>query len=62
MLKERRNGNMPELSIKEVRYDEWCPKCKYEETSEAESPCNECLGRGYNEYSHKPTQYKEKEN
>ena len=53
---------MPELSIKEVRYDEWCPKCKYEETSEAESPCNECLGRGYNEYSHKPTQYKEKEN
>lgn len=46
---------------KEVYFDEWCDKCKYSNTEETEDPCNECLGQPWNEDSHKPIKWKEKE-
>ena len=46
---------------KEVRYDVYCPKCQYYEKSEAEDPCYECLDQGWNENTHRPIYYEEKE-
>lgn len=49
-------------SIKEVRFDIYCPECQYWEKSEADDPCFDCLNQGWNEDSHKPLKFKEKEN
>lgn len=44
---------------KEVYYDEWCDKCTNKKTKETDDPCNECLTQGWNEFSHKPINFKE---
>lgn len=49
------------MSTKEVRFDLYCSKCKYYEKSEAEDPCWHCLDQGWNEDSHKPIEFEEKE-
>lgn len=49
------------MSIKEVRFDQYCPKCEHWEKSEAEDPCYDCLNQGWNYESHKPIMFKEKE-
>lgn len=49
------------MSIKEVRFDLYCSKCKYWEKSEADDPCWDCLDQGWNEDSHKPIRFEEKE-
>ena len=48
------------MSIKEVRFDRYCPSCVHYQKSEAEDPCYECLDQGWNDDSHKPINYKEK--
>lgn len=47
---------------KEVYFDFYCPKCEYDKLSESEDPCWNCLENPYNDSSHKPTYFKEKEN
>lgn len=49
------------MSTKEVRFDEYCIKCKYYDKSEAEDPCWDCLNQGWNIDSHKPIYWEEKE-
>ena len=46
---------------KEVFFETWCPKCKYENTKETLDPCNACLDQPYNIDSHKPIFFKEKD-
>lgn len=46
---------------KEVRFDEYCKKCKHYELRETEDPCFTCLEDPINLYSHKPVKYEEKE-
>ena len=46
---------------KEVYFGEYCNKCKYNDRSEGEDPCYECLENPVNLYSHKPVKFKEKE-
>jgi len=50
------------MAIKIVEFDKWCPKCKFWENREDEDPCWDCLNQGWNEDSHCPICYKEKEN
>ena len=49
------------MSTKEVRFDEYCIKCKNYEKSEAEDPCWDCLNQGWNIDSHKPIYWEGKE-
>ena len=42
------------MATKEVRFDEFCPKCKHWDKRENEDPCFDCLNQGWNEDSHKP--------
>lgn len=30
-------------NYQEVRFDQYCQKCKHQRTAEWEDPCNECL-------------------
>lgn len=46
---------------KEVYFSEYCKTCKFEKTPETEDPCNECLEYPANLYTHKPVNWKEKE-
>ena len=46
---------------KEVRFDQYCQKCKYYNKNEDEEPCDECLNNPVNSYSHKPINFEEKE-
>ena len=46
-------------NMKEVRFDLYCEKCKYSKLAENEEPCNECLGEGARQYSHKPLRFEE---
>lgn len=48
-----------ELITKEVRFDLWCPKCKYSGNKETEDPCCDCLDEPMNENSHKPFYFEE---
>lgn len=50
-----------ELRTKEVYYNEYCRRCKYEKTAEYDEPCHECLEKPYNWGSHKPVKFKEVE-
>lgn len=50
------------MAIKIVEFDKWCPKCEHWEKREDEDPCFDCLNQGWNEDSHKPILYKEKDN
>lgn len=52
---------MPDIDYLEARFDEFCKTCKYEKTPEVEMPCNECLEYPMNLYSHKPINWKSKE-
>lgn len=45
---------------KEVRFDEYCEKCKHKNTLEFKDPCNECLDHPVN-VSSKPIKFEEKE-
>lgn len=49
------------MATKEVRFDLYCPNCKHWEKTEAEDPCYDCLNEGWNEDSHKPVKFDEKE-
>lgn len=51
-----------EAIYKEVRFDIWCPKCRYEKTKDTDDPCNRCLAEPANENSTKPIEWKEKTN
>lgn len=46
--------------LKEVYFGEYCQKCKYSKTAEADEPCADCLEAPVNEFSHKPVKYEEK--
>lgn len=46
----------------EVCFDEYCKKCVFENLSESEDPCWDCLKHPVNENSKKPVRFKEKEN
>lgn len=52
---------MNEGETKEVYFHIYCKKCQYVNRRDDEDPCNECLENPYNEYSHKPVNFKEKE-
>lgn len=52
------NANYP---FKEVYFDKYCRTCEYEKTKDVDDPCNECLDNPYHLYSHKPVNYKEKQ-
>lgn len=49
------------MATKEVRFDMYCKECKHYEKSEAEDPCFDCLDQGWNEDSHKPIMFEEKD-
>lgn len=44
---------------REVRFDIYCPKCKYKKTPEVMDPCNECLDYPMNINTEKPIHYQE---
>lgn len=46
-----------DLIYKEVYFDQYCPKCKYNTLSESNDPCHDCLNYGYNKNSHKPVNF-----
>lgn len=50
------------MTDKIVYFDEYCKTCKYEKTDESDDICNDCLDEPVNEDSHKPVNWKEKEN
>ena len=52
---------MATLKVKEVDYNLYCNKCIHEKKEEYEDPCHDCLTHGWNEGSHKPVYFKEKE-
>lgn len=45
------------VNIKEVRFDEYCKKCKYFDKNEDEDPCFDCLQDPALLYSHIPSHY-----
>lgn len=47
-------------NMKEVYFNEYCPKCKNEKLDQAEDPCHECLNIPARQYSHKPEKFEEK--
>lgn len=51
---------MNDENMKEVRFDLYCEKCKYSELGESDEPCDECLGEGARQYSHKPLKFEER--
>lgn len=42
-----------------VNYAEYCTKCKHFDLEVSQEPCNECLSRPVNLYSHKPINWEE---
>lgn len=48
------------MATKEVRFDLYCKDCVHLSKREGEDPCNDCLGQGWNEDSHKPIHFKER--
>ena len=50
-----------EQKLKEVYFDRWCNTCKNVNKPEHEDPCNECLTNPGNWDSHKPVNYKPRE-
>lgn len=49
------------LIDKEVKFHEYCYKCKYADMAEDSWPCDECLESPVNQYSHKPVRFRENE-
>ena len=50
-----------DLTDKEVRFDIYCPKCKYWEVDEIEDPCDICLEYPSNQNSRKPVYFEDRE-
>lgn len=46
---------------REVYFYEYCPKCQYSDIEDFEDPCNDCLGTPNRINSHKPINFKEKD-
>ena len=47
-----------EYPQKEVRFDEFCPKCKFYKLDDGEDPCYDCLQHPSNLHSRVPTEFK----
>ena len=56
---ERRTMN-ESTQYKIVKYDVYCPKCKYEKLDERLDPCNECLDYGAREGTEIPMKFEKK--
>ncbi len=41
----------------EVKFAEYCYKCKYADMAEDSYPCDDCLGYPVNTYSRKPVRF-----
>ena len=50
-----------ELYEKMVEYEKWCPKCIHFKELDWKDACNDCLNNPFNDFSHKPINFKEKE-
>lgn len=52
-----------EIIDKFVKFEDWCPKCKFKnvEDTKGEDPCNECLAYGTNVNSTKPVKFQPKD-
>lgn len=48
-------------NTKEVYFADYCKRCKYGHLQEHEDPCDECIEQNWNENSHKPVKFEEKE-
>ena len=48
-----------EYPEKFVRFDEFCPKCKFYKVDDGEDPCHDCLQHPVNLHSRVPTEFKE---
>ena len=53
---------MVELKAKEVRYDKYCPTCKYSSLKDTDEPCDSCIEQFHNDGTDKPIKYEEREN
>ena len=49
-----------EEHYKEVRFDQYCKKCKHYSLEEEKEPCHECLSNPSNLYTHKPVLFEKK--
>lgn len=49
-------------NAKEVYFDVYCQHCKYYGLDAEYDPCNECLGIGAREGSHRPEYFEENHN
>ena len=47
--------------MKEVYFDQYCPKCKNCDLEGDKEPCCDCLSEPVNQYSHKPVKFEEAE-
>ena len=45
-----------------VRFDEYCNKCKYKDTSGTDNPCDECLEVRVREATRMPEKFQEAKN
>lgn len=48
--------------FKEVYYDQYCKTCRFEKIPEDDENCDYCLDHPVNEHSHKPVNWKPKDN
>lgn len=48
--------------FKEVYYDQYCKTCRFEKMPEDDENCDYCLDHPVNEHSHKPVNWKPKDN
>lgn len=46
-----------DIEYKEVKFDKYCPICKYGDGPEKDDICNECLEEGMNLETEKPINY-----
>jgi hypothetical protein len=50
-----------EIEYQEVKFHKYCPKCKYKDLKDTESPCCECMEEPINQYTDRPVKFEEKE-
>lgn len=50
-----------EDKYKIVMFNDFCPKCKYEDTDENAEPCETCISEFVKVASRKPVKFEEKE-
>lgn len=48
-------------SLREVYFCKYCDKCEHKNLKEHFDPCNECLAHPFNEDTHRPVFFKEKD-